>query len=392
MEIKSTIRQQAGDLKALGIGGPGSITAALAAGILPGAVVGGGAMPGGGLIGGLNPLGLGSDPLGTLVQRARERYEAQPSAAADPLEERRRRSLDDIYRLLADIAGTVLDREARDHFTAVLCRQLLAVYDAETERQLDSVEAAARIVRTYVDQHRTELARRRRLGVLAVVFSAGIVVAIAAVIVAAGVFGWSAEGTVPLLGIPVTVLVWSVIGAFFSTLYRFTWLKDQENLDPTRWLVTRPLMGLFMGVVAYFAIKAGLILTSGDAAAAVDVSQKEVVWVVVFLAAFSDRFSDGLLRIFVSRFAGGAEDEALTRQLGGVAPGAVAVVPADLIEELRRRQTPDPSPAEAPPAEAPPAAGTPAAGTPAAGTPAGERAEGAVPLRPVKPERPGGEG
>jgi len=106
--------------------------------------------------------------------------------------------------------------------------------------------------------------------------------------------------------IPLPVLLWSAIGSFTAILYRFNNSGEIELQDPLRWLFTRPLTGVVMGIIAYFAVLIGLIAI-GSKDLSSTVGKTEVLWLIAFISGFSDRFADGLLKSLIGHFGGNTE-------------------------------------------------------------------------------------
>jgi hypothetical protein len=117
-----------------------------------------------------------------------------------------------------------------------------------------------------------------------------------------------------VMGVPTCVIFWSAVGSFASMLYRFTHAWDGELEDPVRWLFSRPLTGIVMGSIAYLILKAGLVAVAqqSPAASGNSANTTEVMWLIAFLAGFSDRFSHTLLRSLAGRFGGNTETEFAT--------------------------------------------------------------------------------
>jgi cell shape-determining protein MreD len=115
----------------------------------------------------------------------------------------------------------------------------------------------------------------------------------------------------PVIGIPVGVLLWSLIGSVAAILHRFyTYrIKDlsQVNLE-IAWLIARPLTGLIMGMVSYVFIIAGLFVLANATQSNSDVSaiRPQLLWAVAFLAGFSDRFFESFIRTLVRKLSGAA--------------------------------------------------------------------------------------
>ena len=121
------------------------------------------------------------------------------------------------------------------------------------------------------------------------------------------VVGWVADvgmTEMPVLGIPLSVLLWSAIGSLAAILYRFYkhQITDLVQVElEVNWLIARPVLGIIMGIVSYLLIIAGLFVF-GSATPVGDQSTKpQLLWVAAFLAGFSDKFWEGFIAKLVGR-------------------------------------------------------------------------------------------
>ncbi len=112
---------------------------------------------------------------------------------------------------------------------------------------------------------------------------------------------------IPLLSIPVTFVLWSPIGSFAAMLYRFNKSSDVEMEFPLRWLATRPVTGMVMGLIVYLIIK-GVLIVSGSTIPFSTLGSQELIWLVAFFAGFSDRFCEAVLNLIVGRLGAAATD------------------------------------------------------------------------------------
>lgn len=107
-----------------------------------------------------------------------------------------------------------------------------------------------------------------------------------------------------VLSIPFSVLLWGAVGSVAAILYRLYTISHRVNLqDEVRWLIARPIIGIIMSALAFFAVRAGLVLldVTDPALLVTDPTLLEpdgnrstaipdIYLVVAFLAGFSDRF------------------------------------------------------------------------------------------------------
>jgi hypothetical protein len=110
---------------------------------------------------------------------------------------------------------------------------------------------------------------------------------------------------VTLFGVPALVLAWGAIGSLAAILYRF--YKEEQRVEfdtEVRWLIARPIVGIIMGAVSYLAVASGmLIFTSRELGNMVEIN-KTGLWIVAFLAGFSDKFYIGIINLLVHRTVG----------------------------------------------------------------------------------------
>jgi hypothetical protein len=121
--------------------------------------------------------------------------------------------------------------------------------------------------------------------------------------------GWRlnlGEGAMPVIGIPLAVVLWSLIGSVAAILYRFYTYRIRELNQVSRevtWLIARPLTGIIMGMVSYLIIIAGLFVfgVAPEPNSDPPTIRSQLLWAVAFLAGFSDRFFEGFIHMLVSR-------------------------------------------------------------------------------------------
>lgn len=127
--------------------------------------------------------------------------------------------------------------------------------------------------------------------------------------------GWNSEAgfMMPVIGIPFAVLLWSLIGSVAAILYRFYTYHIRElsqvSLQVT-WLIARPLAGIIMGMVSYLAIVAGLFVfgVATQLNTSTTAPRPELLWLVAFLAGFSDKFFEGFMRNLLSKISGPSQE------------------------------------------------------------------------------------
>jgi hypothetical protein len=72
-----------------------------------------------------------------------------------------------------------------------------------------------------------------------------------------------------------------------------------NKAEAMRWLVTRPLVGVIMGLMMYLMLLAGLIVFTG---ASNNAPNLNFYWVVAFIGGFSDTLSINLLNSLIGKF------------------------------------------------------------------------------------------
>jgi hypothetical protein len=148
------------------------------------------------------------------------------------------------------------------------------------------------------------------------------------------------SSVIPILGIPVSVLLWSSLGSIANMLYRFYKHFDVEDVEQElRWYSARPLVGMIMGIVIYLVLQAGVIFVSFATSQSTSAQIKdEILWLFSFIGGFSDRFFEVVIDR-VKLVAAKEEDDNRTLQAilqelrEDVQPPAVKVAP-DTTTEL----------------------------------------------------------
>lgn len=100
------------------------------------------------------------------------------------------------------------------------------------------------------------------------------------------------SGLIPIIGIPISVLLWSSLGSMANMLYRFYKHHDVEDVgQELRWYSARPLVGMIMGIVIYLVLQAGVIFLSfATSQSSSGQIKDEILWLFSFIGGFSDRF------------------------------------------------------------------------------------------------------
>lgn len=134
-----------------------------------------------------------------------------------------------------------------------------------------------------------------------------------AIIVAIITFGgraWTDTTEIPIVGVPVSVLVWAAIGSLAAILYRFYTHEPERITVEIRWLVARPIIGIIMGALVYLAILSGLFIFGGATGSDTNPAsaRPQLMWLVAFLGGFSDRFFETVINTVEGRFSRQAQE------------------------------------------------------------------------------------
>ncbi len=212
----------------------------------------------------------------------------------------------------------VRDAALQQKIWVLLGEQTLTIYDAKSKEALEealdwadeNLNQVESVIKTYADRKR----KQRFLRMIAVYFSVVILVGFVWFLMYAQSNSISTNSVVELLGLPVPVILWSAIGSFAAILYRFSISKGDDIADPLRWLFSRPLTGVVMGSITYLIIKVGL-MTFAPGTPTGNLGTVHLMWLVAFLAGFSDRFSDSLLRSLIGRFGGDKDGDIVSMEI-----------------------------------------------------------------------------
>ena len=106
---------------------------------------------------------------------------------------------------------------------------------------------------------------------------------------------WRPELEIPVIGLPLSVLVWSLLGGVAAMLDAFV-ITRKQALDTIEiqeeWILWRPIVAVFMGSVVYLLLNSGLIALGQQGLTEATVQQTPyLIWTLAFLGGFSDRFT-----------------------------------------------------------------------------------------------------
>ncbi|HLN24533.1 MAG TPA: hypothetical protein VK558_11165 [Patescibacteria group bacterium] len=95
-----------------------------------------------------------------------------------------------------------------------------------------------------------------------------------------------------IAGVYIEVWQWALFGTAAAMILRVSRYDFANRQEALRWAISRPVLGLVMGGLAYLIVHAGLFAFVGDTASA---QPNTLKWVVAFLGGFSDTLSVTLL-------------------------------------------------------------------------------------------------
>jgi hypothetical protein len=192
--------------------------------------------------------------------------------------------------------------------SAPLIELATEAYLAPSVDRLSIIEINLGQIDSALERYKNTMRNRRLARRWAVGFTILSFVIIGCVVIWGKRFGLNEETNIDILMIPLPVVIWSYIGSLAAMLYRFNKTTDVEMADPLRWMFTRPVMGVVMGVVSFLILKVGLV-SVGSTVKPDTIGKEEFVWLFAFIAGFSDRYSDAILQTLVGRFGGDGKAE-----------------------------------------------------------------------------------
>lgn len=140
-------------------------------------------------------------------------------------------------------------------------------------------------------------------------------VAVVILLIIFGGSAWTTTTEIPIIGVPLSVILWAVIGSIAAMLYRFYTRDRTRTTDEIRWLIARPIIGIVMGALSYLTIISGLFIFGSAVGVNSDPStaRPQLLWVVAFLGGFSDKFFEAIISAVVGRISS-PKQEAPTNQ------------------------------------------------------------------------------
>ena len=238
----------------------------------------------------------------------------------------------------------ISDIDLQQSLWRILIEQAFAIYDAKNDQALEEtlelVDESLNQVTTIVDSYAAKYERLRKIRLAAIGVSVTALVLIVIYLFVAQKLGVTTSTEVVLLGLPVPVILWSAIGSYTAILYRFSLSTDNKMPNPLAWFFSRPLTGVIMGSITYLVIKVGMI-TFAPGTPTANLGTAHLMWLVAFVAGFSDRFSDNLLRSLIGKFGGDNNGDIVTMEVTAQTQKAISF---DAILNLLNKRRPDQAP------------------------------------------------
>ena len=251
--------------------------------------------------------------LGDKANEAQAEYrQTTPDPSQDPVVEKRLECIQRLACIRNRITLWGFEPELQRRVLCLVMEQTINTYQAKNVAVLNIVSVEIDQMEAVLNAEGENLKRRAATRRTVVYVSFACLSLLAGFVTLATIRGINPHMIVPFLGIPPCVIFWSAVGSFAAILYRFTNAGDKDLEDPMRWLFSRPVTGIIMGVISFLVLKGGLLVvppSPGVSATRQMENTNEVVWLLAFIAGFSDRFSEKTLRTLIGRFGGAQSDE-----------------------------------------------------------------------------------
>lgn len=166
-----------------------------------------------------------------------------------------------------------------------------------------------------------------------------------------------ADDTHVIASVPREIWLWALLGSVCAMLLRVSNYNFKDRQEAKRWVISRPIIGMVMGVMIYMMSKIGMIIVEAPSDNA---KQEMIFYVLAFLGGFSDSLSITMLNKLQTKLSGSGPVE--TGDDGDKGAKKTPPAPAPT-------PTPAPVPGPSPAATEPPAQPRP---DPAAAKPAGQ--------------------
>jgi hypothetical protein len=302
---------------------------------------------------------LAADKIGQLAKEYQEKRDIYLTLDVDPETTTEKRRIGLLERLTASqnrILFEISDPDLVAKLVPFAIEQASSLYSVSKAPEFALIEMNIGQIEAMLQNNKVFKESRAKHRTMAIWFVAIVILGLITLISGASYVDLSTDTVIPVIKIPLPIVIWSCIGSLGAMLYRFNSSADAELADPLRWSFTRPLTGVVMGIIAYMAFKVGAVMLQPGAAsgasggtASLPISQ-ELLWLAAFLAGFSDRFADSVLRSLTGRLGGDRNAELQTADQG-VAPTRTALTAlADRLGWGRGSGTSQQAPIPSPPA------------------------------------------
>ena len=255
-----------------------------------------------------------SDPQAELLIKQIEELQDRIVVLADPIiQQRAYETLEEAARLLRANPENVDDWQLQMTLAEFLIRKTAAaVYRAERSQERRRAE-----ISSIIEYERTRALDERRITWLVPLITLGYAILVAILTLYA--FRYAGEDyIIPVLGLPLQILVWSSIGSLSALLFRY-YKRERTSalISEIRLLIGRFWIGIVAGSVFYFAMRSGLFVLSNQVVDLNNVppGQQPVLWVLVWLIAFSDFMFERVIARISGNLIGEEADKAITSVL-----------------------------------------------------------------------------
>lgn len=234
----------------------------------------------------------------------RETLSTEKQKKLSDLENERFKLRQELNLLHGEIILIITDPSLFLRFSHLVLSRTAATFEARDVRELEFVKLSAAQIRGAIEKYKDLAIKRnnsRKMAIIVPVLVLGLIVGT----IIWGLFpqGPTANDIIPIIQVPLPVLLWSIIGSVIAIPYRFNKTVDMEMRDPLRWVFTRPLTGIVMGILAYYIFRLGLITIAADIDNPINTGSL-IFGLIAFMGGFSDRFADSFLTLLIGRFGG----------------------------------------------------------------------------------------
>jgi len=233
------------------------------------------------------------------INSAKLAYDRQPKDTDSDFEKRRRLLYRDLGNYQHRILFEVSDPQVISVLGTYIIEQGLCLFKANCACEFEQIDLNLQKVGTALDKNQQQELKRQYARTLVVLVPMAAIVCLAYLAVSLTADIHSME---PWFGIPRAVVLWSALGGLGAMLYKFNRSANAELADPLRWSFTRPLTGILMGMIAYLALKAGGLILEPSLKGSV--TTPEFISLAAFLAGFSDKFGEAVLKTLNGRLGG----------------------------------------------------------------------------------------